>query len=194
MLRSRLRKQTTKSISCLYRALYSIRLWTKSARYTLDGYLNSKMSSASYFDIFNNFFLTLTHRISFLLILFFLFLFYSTPILRVCRLLPRLKWNLPSSGLLRSVKRFKTDVLGLPISPIRVKDVSVLSVGHIFKGQAWPFKMGPIGCPETLVLNQLTPRYNLEDGRIQPLRPSVLFLRSFSVLFFSFLLAKCGLG
>ena len=32
---------------------------------------------------------------------------------------------------------------------------------------AWFFKMGPIGSPETSVLNQITQRNNPEDGIIQ---------------------------
>ena len=65
--------------------------------------------------------------------------------------------------LLRGVNWFKTDVSGLRICTI-------------FKGQAveeevfftaLPLKKGPIGSPETSVLNNITPRYNPEDGRIR---------------------------
>ena len=53
-----------------------------------------------------------------------------------------LNWILPSSGLLRGVSWFKSDVPGLPIGPI-------------FTCQAvwtdWLLKMGPIGSPETSV-------------------------------------------
>ena len=65
-------------------------------------------------------------------------------------------WILPSSGLIRGLTWFETDVSGLPI-------------GLIFKGQDsldnWPL-MGPIGSPETAVLNHITPPNNPEDGRI----------------------------
>jgi hypothetical protein len=44
--------------------------------------------------------------------------------MRRLRLGPRLKLIPPSSGLLRGVRWFKTDVLGLPISPI-YKDQTV---------------------------------------------------------------------
>jgi hypothetical protein len=71
---------------------------------------------------------------------------------------------LPSPGLLRGVKWFKTDVSGLPI-------------GHIFKVQtvnhkpssctAWPLKKRPISSPETSVSNHPTACNNPEHGRIQ---------------------------
>ena len=64
----------------------------------------------------------------------------------------------PSSGLLRRVGRFRTDVSGLPIGPN-------------FKGQAVqeasPLKTGRIGSPETSFVNQPTIPNNPEDGRIQ---------------------------
>jgi hypothetical protein len=62
--------------------------------------------------------------------------------------------NFPSSGILRGVSWFKTDVSWLPIS-------------SIFQVQACLFKMRPIGSPETLILNHLTSRNILEDGSIQ---------------------------
>jgi hypothetical protein len=75
------------------------------------------------------------------------------------RLPPPLNWILPSCELLRGVRWFETDVSGL-------------SFGPIFKGQAslwpaWLLKMGPINSPETSVLNRLTPRNNPLEGRIQ---------------------------
>ena len=79
------------------------------------------------------------------------------------RLPPRFNWFLQFSGYLCAVRWFETDVSGL-------------FVGPIFKGEAvseeassWtacPFKMGPIGSPETSASNHLTARSNLEDGRI----------------------------
>ena len=72
------------------------------------------------------------------------------------RLLLKLNWILPSSGLLFGVRWLETDVLGLP-------------TGHIFKDEAWrawPLKRGPIGSPETSISNHLTLRNNAEDGRI----------------------------
>ena len=67
-------------------------------------------------------------------------------------------WNIPSSGLLGSVRSFDTDVSGLRISPI-------------FKGQAsWtarPLKMGPAGGPDKSLWNHLTLRNNPEDGRFR---------------------------
>jgi hypothetical protein len=63
-------------------------------------------------------------------------------------------WIFPSSGLLRGVRWFETDVLGLPI-------------GSIFKIQAvHVLKTRSTGSPETSVLNHLTQRNNPEDGRI----------------------------
>ena len=66
----------------------------------------------------------------------------------------------PSSRLLRDVRRFETDVSGLPICPI-------------FNGQAdlpswtaWHLNIGLIRSPETSVSNLLTPRNNPEDGRL----------------------------
>ena len=65
---------------------------------------------------------------------------------------------LPFSGLLRVVWVLEADVSGL-------------LTGSTFKGQHswtfWPVKMGPIGSPETLVSNHVTPRINPEDGGIQ---------------------------
>ena len=61
---------------------------------------------------------------------------------------------LPSSGLLRDVRWFETDVSGLPIGPN-------------FKGQACILEMGPMFSPETSISNPLTPRNNPEDGRIR---------------------------
>ena len=57
------------------------------------------------------------------------------------RLPPRLNWILPSSGLLRGVSLKPTfrDYISVPSSWI-----------------VWLLKKEPIGCPETLVLNQLT--------------------------------------
>jgi hypothetical protein len=52
-------------------------------------------------------------------------------------------------------------------------DLSGLSIGTIYKGQAvqegeaLPLKMEHVCAFETSVLNQLTPRNNPEDGRIQ---------------------------
>ena len=61
----------------------------------------------------------------------------------------------PSSGSLRGVKWFKTDVAGLPI-------------GRIFNGHDVAHQDGAdTTCPETSVSNNLTTRNNPEDGRIQ---------------------------
>ena len=63
-----------------------------------------------------------------------------------------------------SVRWFETDVSGRRIGILRQS---------VFLGQldprrsAWPFKMRPTGTPETSALNQLTPRNNPEDERIQ---------------------------
>jgi hypothetical protein len=51
----------------------------------------------------------------------------------------------PPSGLLRGVRRFETDVSGLPVD----------------------WRWGPSGSHETPVSNHLTPRNNLEVGRIE---------------------------
>ena len=61
----------------------------------------------------------------------------------------------PSSGLLRGIRWFQTDVSGLPVR-------------RFFSGQAvlGPLKMGPIYNFETSVSNHLTLRNNPEDGRI----------------------------
>ena len=58
---------------------------------------------------------------------------------------PRLNWSTSSSGLLRGIRWFETDVSGLPI-------------GSIFKGGTDSLT--------TPVSNNLTPRNNPEDGRI----------------------------
>ena len=58
----------------------------------------------------------------------------------------------PSSGLLRSVRWFETEVSELPI-------------GLIFK-ESWPLNMEQVGSTETSVLNHLKSRNNPEDGRI----------------------------
>jgi hypothetical protein len=59
---------------------------------------------------------------------------------------------IPSSGLLRGVSWFKTDVSGLHIDLIfKCQTVSTL-------------RMGSIGGPETSVLNQLTQHSNPEDN------------------------------
>ena len=84
--------------------------------------------------------------------------------LRDRRRSPRLNWIFRLL-LLRGVRRFKTDVSGLPIGPI------FKSLRWI----AWPLKMGPIGSLETSVFNQRTPRNNPEDRRIQVRTPYVLF-------------------
>jgi hypothetical protein len=72
----------------------------------------------------------------------------------------------PSSGLLRSIGSFRTDVSGLPID-------------LILKGQAWHLKMGPTGSPEMSVLKQPTLRINPEDGRFQFNRGESLRSRNF---------------
>jgi hypothetical protein len=74
------------------------------------------------------------------------------------RLPPRLEKNAPFSVLLRGVRRFQTDVSGLPIGPA--------------------LKEGPTGSPETSVSNHLTPRNNPEDGRIKAVYISVIFQNS----------------
>ena len=71
----------------------------------------------------------------------------------------------PSSGLLRSIGSFRTDVSGLPI-------------GLIFKGQAWHLKMGPTGSPEMSVLKQPTLRINPKE-RFQFNRGESLRSRNF---------------
>jgi hypothetical protein len=69
-------------------------------------------------------------------------------------LLPLLNSILLSSGLLRSVRCFNTDV-------------SELHTGSVFKETALSLKMVHTGSPETSVLNHLAPRNVPEDGRIQ---------------------------
>ena len=64
------------------------------------------------------------------------------------------RWILPSSGLLRGVRWFKTDVSGLQRS-------------HLQRPKSWTLEMGPIDSAETSILNQLTPRNGTENGRIQ---------------------------
>jgi len=67
--------------------------------------------------------------------------------MRDFRLPPRGRWELHSSGILRSeLWQFLTDVSGQPISPV-------------FKGQE--SNMGPTGCPETSVRNY---HYTLRNG------------------------------
>ena len=73
------------------------------------------------------------------------------------RLPLRLNRILPSSGLLRGVSWFKTDVLRLTICPI--------FEGQTVQEEVGPLKMGRLGSPEKSVLNPLTPRNNPEDGR-----------------------------
>jgi hypothetical protein len=92
---------------------------------------------------------------------------WTTPSKRYCtmrarRPAPHLNWILPSSGLLRGVMWFETDVSGLPICPI-LKGQGVQEEAWA----AWPMKMGSLGCPATSVSNDLMPRSNTEDGRIQ---------------------------
>jgi hypothetical protein len=81
--------------------------------------------------------------------------------MRGLRLTPRLNWILPSSGLLRDVRWFETDVSGLRIG-------SILNVQAI-QEDTWLSKVGLLGSPETSVLNHLTSRSNSEYGRIQRL-------------------------
>ena len=80
------------------------------------------------------------------------------PEVRGLRFPPRLKRVLQSSGLLHGVKWFETDVSGLHVSPTVKSQTS---------WTAWTLKLGPMGNPETSVLNHLTPRENPEDGRIE---------------------------
>ena len=61
---------------------------------------------------------------------------------------PWLNWILPTSGLLRCLSWFKSDVSRLPVGPI-------------FNA----LNMGAIGSPETSVSSHLTLRNNPEDGR-----------------------------
>jgi hypothetical protein len=61
----------------------------------------------------------------------------------------RLRWILPSFGLLRGVRWFQTDVSGLHIGPKEF------------------LKIGPIHSSETSVPNHPTPRNDPEDRRIQ---------------------------
>jgi hypothetical protein len=78
-------------------------------------------------------------------------------------------WILPSSGLLRGVRCFEADVLGLPTGPI-------------FKGQAWTawtLKVGQIGSPATSVSNHFSQSSNPEDRRIQLNRCGSLCYRTF---------------
>jgi hypothetical protein len=65
--------------------------------------------------------------------------------------------------LLRGVSWFSTDVSGPTVCPIFKGKLS-----EILK--ACPLKMGPIGGPETSVLNHLTPRNNSEDGPTQVIK------------------------
>ena len=57
-------------------------------------------------------------------------------------------WILLSSGLLRGVGWFETEVSGLPVGRI-----------------AWPSRMGPVGSSETSVLDHPTPRNNPQVWR-----------------------------
>ena len=91
------------------------------------------------------------------------------------RLPLRLNWILPSSGLLRSVGWFRTDVSGLSVPSSRVSDT-------------WPWKMGPICGPATSVLDQPTLRNDPEDGQIHfvfLLFYSVCILTSYFIFFLS---------
>jgi hypothetical protein len=62
--------------------------------------------------------------------------------MRARRLPSRFTRVLPSSGLLRGIRGFESDVSGLHIGPI-------------FQGQAWPLDMRLTGSPETSVSNTL---------------------------------------
>ena len=70
---------------------------------------------------------------------------------------PPLKLSLPSSGLLRSVMWFDTDLSGPHIGPIFMG----------FADHDRPFKMGHINSTETSVSNHLTLPYNPEDERLR---------------------------
>lgn len=67
--------------------------------------------------------------------------------LRDLRLPLRLKTIIPPSGLLRGVKCFETDVLGVIIGPI--------FSGQTVQEEAWLLNMEPIGCSETSISNTL---------------------------------------
>jgi hypothetical protein len=80
------------------------------------------------------------------------------------RLPPRCRWDLRSSGILRSVEwQFCTEVSGQPIGPI--------FTGQDFQKESlscwisWPLKMGPIGCPETSVQNYQSTLRNIPEER-----------------------------
>ena len=96
------------------------------------------------------------------------------------RLPPRLNRILPSAGLLRGVRWFKTDVSGLPIRPIfKGQDQDV----HVSSWTSWPLKTWRIRSPETSVLNHLTPRNNPEDGRIHVVIPTNASPDSYSMAY-----------
>ena len=81
--------------------------------------------------------------------------------LRDIRLAQWYKWDLRSSGMLISV--------GWQL----ITDVSPQPIGHFFKGQivqdgswtTWPLKVGPIGCPETSVINCQPTLSNIPEDR-----------------------------
>jgi hypothetical protein len=78
---------------------------------------------------------------------------------RCIKVKPTACWIVSYSGMLRSIGWLSTDVSGRPIGPI-------------FKGNLdnWLLKMGQIGSPEMLVLNQTTLRNIPEDYRIRVIR------------------------
>ena len=77
-------------------------------------------------------------------------------------------WILPYSGLLRGLRWFETDALGLPIGSIlKGQDVQDDGTNRWSCWTSWSLKMGPKGSSETSVWNHLTPRCNPEKERIQ---------------------------
>jgi hypothetical protein len=74
------------------------------------------------------------------------------------RLLPRLNWIIPSSGWLRGLRWFETDVSGLPTGLVFTDNVVQA---------AWSLKTEGINSPVTSVSSHLTPCNNPEDRRIQ---------------------------
>ena len=70
------------------------------------------------------------------------------------RLPLQLYWILLSSGLLRGIRWFQTDVSGLPVQSSRAK-----------KKTSWPSKVEPTGSPKTLVSDNLMPHNNPEERR-----------------------------
>jgi hypothetical protein len=78
---------------------------------------------------------------------------------------PHLNWILQSSGLLRGVRAFETDVSGLPIGPIfmseAVQEVAVQE--RLLDPLIWDRQV----VPKRLFSNHFTPHSNPENGKIR---------------------------